>query len=304
MVIYLDIILIENLFMNYIILFATALVTKAKIKIWRLILSSALGGIYAAVSFMSILEIYSGLILKILLSIAMIYIAFNAKTLKTMFKQLIIFYLVSFAFGGTAFALLYFISPQDILMKNGILIGTYPIKIAFLGAIVGFTIIQIAFKTIKTRMTKKDMFCEIEIYLEGKKQKVKAMIDTGNLLKEPITGEAVVVVVAEELKNIVPEEILKNVENIINGKMIQIDDKYISRFRVIPFTSLGKQNGLLLGIKSDRVLIKLEEETKEEKGVILGIYDKSLSKNNLYNALIGLELLERSTNEYIRDVKV
>lgn len=304
MVIYLDIILLENLFMNYIILFATALITKNKAKIWRLAISSLLGGIYAAISFMSVLEIYSGLVLKVLLSVAMIYIAFNPKTIKLMFKQLIIFYLVSFAFGGTAFALLYFISPEEILMKNGLLIGTYPLKIAFLGAIVGFTIIQIAFKTIKTKMTKKDMLCELEMYLEDGKQVLIAMIDTGNLLREPITKAPVIVAESTKLTNILPENILRNVDRIISGEIEDIDDKYMSKFRVIPFISLGKENGMLLGMKLDKVVITTEDGTKEEKDVVLGIYDKPLSKNNTYNALIGLELLERGTNEYIADAKV
>lgn len=118
MTIYIDIIFLENLFMNYIILFATGTIIKAPIKIVRTLISSAIGSVYAIVSYMSILEIYSNTALKIILSIAMIYIAFNSKTLKQLFKQLIIFYLTSFTFGGVAFALLYFISPQNILMMK------------------------------------------------------------------------------------------------------------------------------------------------------------------------------------------
>ena len=51
--------------------------------------------------------------------------------------------------GGCAFALLYFIKPENIIMKNGVYIGTYPIKIALLGGIVGFVVTYIAFKIIK-----------------------------------------------------------------------------------------------------------------------------------------------------------
>ena len=38
------------------------------------------------------------------------------------------------------------------------------------------------------------------------------------------------------------------------------------RLKVIPFSSLGKQNGMLLGIKAEEVVIKNEEgdETKEK----------------------------------------
>lgn len=104
--------------MNYIILFATETILKTPIKIIRTFISSTIGSIYAVISYMSVLEIYSNIFLKIILSMAMIYIAFDTKSLKQFLKQLIIFYLTSFTFGGVAFALLYFISPQKILMNN------------------------------------------------------------------------------------------------------------------------------------------------------------------------------------------
>ena len=118
MTLYIDIIFLENLFMNYIILYATGIIIKAPIKLIRTFLSSAIGSIYAVVSYMSILEICSNIFLKIMLSITMVYVGFNPKNVKSFFKQLIIFYLTSFTFGGVAFALLYFISPQKILMEK------------------------------------------------------------------------------------------------------------------------------------------------------------------------------------------
>ena len=192
--VYLDIILIENICMNYIILLATGLIVKSKISYLKILLSSLLGSIYAICSYTTKLEIYSTIIMKVLLSIAMIYLAFNSKNIKQIVKQLIIFYLTSFAFGGCAFALLYFIKPQNILIKNGVYIGTYPIKIAILGGIVGFIIINISFRIIKGKLSKKSMFCEIEVYLDNKETNVHALVDTGNLLKEPITGNSVIVI--------------------------------------------------------------------------------------------------------------
>lgn len=118
MTIYIDIIFLENLFMNYIILFATGTILKAPIRIVRTFISSTIGSLYAVISYMSVLEIYSNTFLKIILSIAMVYIAFNGKSLNQFFKQLIIFYLTSFTFGGVAFAFLYFISLENILMEN------------------------------------------------------------------------------------------------------------------------------------------------------------------------------------------
>ena len=133
MTIYIDIVLIENIFMNYIILFATATINKTDIKLIRIFLASLLGGIYAIVAYISDLEFYKTLTLKLLLSIAMVYIALKPRTMRKCLKHLVIFYLTSFTFGGTAFALLYFIKPSEIFMQNGIYIGSYPLKIAILG---------------------------------------------------------------------------------------------------------------------------------------------------------------------------
>ena len=136
MTIYIDIIFLENLFMNYIIIYSTGIIVKAPIKIIRTFLASGIGGVYAILSYMSMLEICSNLFLKIALSVVMVYIAFNPKNKKIFLKQLMIFYLTSFTFGGVAFALLYFVSPQKILMEKGVLIGTYPIKMVLAGGIV------------------------------------------------------------------------------------------------------------------------------------------------------------------------
>ena len=82
-------------------------------------------------------------------------------------------------------------------------------------------------------------------------------------------------------------------------------NKTISRFRMIPFSSLGKQNGLLLGIKADSVNIILDEKTESINNVIIGIYDKSFTKNEMYSAIFGLDLLEGGKeNERIASVKV
>lgn len=309
MTIYLDVVFIENICMNYIILFATAIITKVKIRQWRIIISSLIGSIYAIILTLQLLEIYSNFFLKIILSITMVYIALVPKNIKNLLKQLIIFYLTSFTFGGVAFALLYFIRPQDILMKNGVYIGSYPIKIALLGGIVGFVIITTAFKLIKNRMTKKDMFCEIQINFKSKAVNVKALVDSGHFLKEPITGLAVIVIESQKLENILPKNILNNIEEILDGKKAEELSKqeYIMyKFRLIPFTSLGKQNGLLLGFKPDSVIIKTEENEKEIKNVVIAIYTQNLTKDNSYNALVSLDIIEGevSKNEHITITKV
>lgn len=295
MTIYIDIVIMENLIMNYIILCATGIVSKNKIRHLRLIMASLLGAIYSVVAYMKILEIYSNIVLKILLSVIIVYIAYNPQTVKKLWKTLVMFYLVSFVFGGVAFSLIYIIKPQDIIMKNGLFLGTYPLKTIILGAIVAFAIIIIAVKIIRKKFTTKDMICDIEIILNNKKINTKALIDTGNMLKEPITNTPVVVVEKILLYKCIPKEILNNINQIIGGDLEkipqQIQSQYISKLKLIPFSSLGKQNGMLLGIKVQQIKIIKESEEITKENIIVGIYQQSLTKNGEYQALMGMEFI-------------
>lgn len=295
MTIYLDIVFIENIIMNYIILYGTAIIAKIIPKHIRLILASTVGAVYAIIAYMSILKIYSSIILKVILSIVIVYIAFNPPNIKKTMKELLLFYLTSFVFGGAAFFLIYIVKPQDIIIRNGIFVGTYPLKIAFFGAILGFIVVITSFKIIKTKLSRKSLLCNIKIKLQNKQIETIAMVDTGNLLKDPISNTPVIVVEHSLLYDILPKQILNNLENILGGELENIPDdvkeKYISKLKVIPFSSLGKQNGMLLGIKADEISIESEDENITKNDLIVGIYDKSLTKRGEYRALVGMNLL-------------
>lgn len=144
-------------------------------------------------------------------------------------------------------------------------------------------------------MTKKDMYCNIKIKLNNEEIKTKAMIDSGNMLKEPITGTPVIVVESTLLEGAIPHEILKNLEQIIGGDFNKIDEEikkeYMTKLKLIPYSSLGKQNGMLLGIKPDFIEIQKEENFEKIDNVIIGIYNKSLTRKGEYRALLGIELL-------------
>lgn len=306
MTIYVDVVLLENLCMNYIILFSGAYILKLKIKHIRILLSSLLGAIYAILAYANIIPMYTSIITKIILSVCMVYVAYNPKHIKGLIKELIVFYLVSFALGGCAFALLYIVRPQDIFMKNGVYIGTYPLKIALLGGITGFIITYVAFKVVKSRITKNEIVYKAIIKFDDKELEIKVLLDTGNMLRDPISGEAVILIEKEKLFEIIPRNILDNFEKILGGEYEEgAEFKYRTKLRIIPFTSVGKQNGMMLGIKADSVKIITDVDEIINNNIIICIYDKTFSKTGKYSGLIGLDIFERSEkgNEYFANVK-
>lgn len=280
--------------MNSIILYATSIILKLKPKFFRILISSIIGSIYSIILYITEMKIYSSIISKIILSIIMTYVAFNPQNVKKMWKQILIFYLTSFVFGGVALYLIYFLKPQDILMKNGMYVGENILKIILLGGIVAFVVIKISLKIIKTKISSKDMYCNIKIKLNEKEVETTAMLDTGNLVKEPITNTPVIIVESSLLYEMLPKEILNNLEEVLNGNLSdipeEIQEKYISKMRCIPFKSLGKENGMLLGIRADEIEVIKEDENKIIKNAIIGIYDKSLTRRGEYRALVGIDL--------------
>ncbi len=239
-------------------------------------------------------KIYESIITKIILSVIMVYIAFNPQNIKKLCKQILIFYLTSFIFGGVALYLIYFIKPQNVLIKNGLFAGKYVLKVILFGAIVAFVIIKLSIKIIKTKIQPKDMYCKVKLKINGKEIQTTAMIDTGNLVKEPITNIPVIIVESSLMYDILPKEIINNLENILGGNFDDIPEEirniYIPKLRWIPYKSLGKENGMLLGIKIDGMEVE-KEEIHKVQNVIVGIYDKSLTKRGEYRALVGIDMI-------------
>ena len=295
MTIYLDVIFLENIVINYIMLYVTGIISKAQIKQKKLFLGALIGAIYSIIYYLFKLKIYSSFIIKIILSIVIIYVAFNSSNLKELLKKVLLFYLSSFVFGGASIAIIYMVKSQNITIQKGVLVGSYTLRTVLIGIVVAYFTIILAFKIIK--ISKKDLICEIVVTLNNKEIKTKALIDTGNLLKEPITNLPVIVMEHTLLYDILPKEILNNVEEILGGDFSKIPEdikeEYSAKLKVIPFSSLGKQNGMLLGIKAEKLIINLKEEKRKIDKAVIGIYNKSLTKNDEYRSLLGIEIVEK-----------
>lgn len=108
------------------------------------------------------------------------------------------------------------------------------------------------------------------------------------------------------MEKIIDKEILDNLQKILSGEYEILSKEYMSKFRLIPFSSLGKQNGMLLGFKPDFAEVEFDDNKKELNNIIIGIYDKSITKNQEYTGLVGLDILEERSekvNEYTRNIK-
>lgn len=289
MTIYIDIVLMENFILNYIILLSTAMISKSKQSILRFSLSSLIGALFSFLGYIIKLNIYIEIVLKILISIIMVKIAFNNIKITKLITNLSQFYLISLFYGGCAFFIMFLLENREIYTKNQLFDTSYPLKVILLGITFGFILICIVRIMAYIKEYNRAKILDLEIFYNGKNLKVKTLLDSGNLLKEPISQRDVIIIEKEELYGFVSNEILNNITNILEGKWLSDNSKFYN-FKLIPFSSLGRENGLLIGFKPDYIKVYADEEYLKNE-VFIGIYDGKLTNNNLYTSLIGLNIL-------------
>lgn len=253
MTIYLDIVFLENFLLNFIIIFSTSLITKSKTTLFKMVITSAFGSLFSISEY-----IYFGIkenekfIFKFVLSIVMINMTFGFKKKKLLFN-LVVFYLVSLSFGGLSFATLFFINSEKIIIKNDMFLEISLLESIVIASIICFVLILVLIVCLKIYEKKKSELIEIEIINNGKTHKVMALYDTGNLLKEPITQKDVIIVEKSELYDICDNNFLDSIKDILNGKWIG-DENSNYKFCLIPFSSLGNENGILIGLDRKSVV--------------------------------------------------
>ncbi len=294
--IYIDIIWLDNLIMNFIILWASSKLSKYNTPLYRLLVSSLLGATYAVTLVVFKIHLLNSWSIKIILSLIMLLIGFKFTTMGRLFRLMGVFYGVTFAFGGIAFALYFF--TEDILsIEEGVFyIKNFPVKILILSSLLFIIFVSTIWPRIRSKLISYNLTYNINIKYKGMDFILNALLDTGNSLYDPITKSPVIIVEYTKIQHVLPIEIRELFQN--NGEMdMDIitealkDSDFIERIRLIPYYAVGKSGGLLLGFKPDKVLISLEGNWREYQDVVVAIYNDKLSRDEYYHALIHPEIL-------------
>ena len=301
MEIYLDVVILENIVINYLILLVTAKFSKNRSSTLRLLLGAMLGAAYLVIMILlPDMKVYTTVLSKLLLSVAMVAVTFHFTKLTLFFKALAMFYAATFLFAGAGFALMFFNREWGI-MRNGVLMTPMALlntkwSELLMAFVVTLIILRIVWDVIQKKFLREKLLVQMIISFDKKSIQLFALVDTGNSLHDPLTNMPVVVVEYSAVKELLPLDIRgifeKNSDNDLNMITATIScSDWFSRFRLIPFTSLGKENGMLIGFRPDYIEIGTEDEKKGVQEVIVGIYNRALSRNEQYKALMNPELM-------------
>lgn len=93
-------------------------------------------------------------------------------------------------------------------------------------------------------------YIPIEIHYRGVKESFVALHDTGNLLRDPLTGDSVLIVscdIAEQLTGLTRQQLANPVET--------IQRQPISGLQLLPYTTVGQPHGFLLAMRFQNIKI-------------------------------------------------
>lgn len=297
MYVYAEYLLLENLAINYIILYVTRKVTRTQTRHIRLFIGALVGAIYTLVVFSPSLKFMSKFSIKILISILIIIIAFNPEKIRNLFKIISVFYLVSFIFAGASLGLFYIIDNNQLNNIRSFVIKDFPFQMLMTGVFFSSLLIKNIFYYCQNKAVKADYIAKVTVFLNDKKVDFAALIDTGNSLKEPISDKPVIIAEYKAIEEILPEivqEVFQKDESLCLDLITNVIMKSNNEItlRLIPYKSIGKENGMLLGFKPDEIIIEdKENEKKVGEDVLVAIYNNKLSCDNDYSGLLHPEIL-------------
>lgn len=303
---YVDVLLLRlgcNFIFEYLLLWSTATVTKTRTKPIRLALGSAVGTFHYFLYLLASLGLipYYGFLrffpVVVLVSIAMMLMTFPSgwSQLK---KVAPYFYGIGFVAAGTGMAGAYLIGGP----------GTPQFFIGMLVSIVTILVVaELGWGIVHDRMTKRMYQISLGILCEGVSVELKALVDTGNSLKDPLNRQPVIIVEKEAITNLLPPELEPIILALDQGELTATDrlvelEKWQTRIRLIPFSSIGRKNGLLLGFRPDEIQIGGKTLCSDLHPTI-AIHPHFLDPQGEFKALVPPQLVEdivQSTNLGVR----
>ena len=282
-IIYLDILIGVNLSIDYLMLFALSRISGIYSTRFKLFLGALLGSLYAVLSCIVEANIITSLPIKISISALMVLICFGYKNKSRFLKLLLLFLFISFAVAGGVLALGN-ISNNSFFAGSGYYINNISFKTIVIAMLISWIITGFIFRneakdTIIPRKTVK-----ADVYFLDNHAEYTLLVDTGNTLHDIISGKPVIILDRFSASQILPINISLNRLHTENAADIlsNIPENYVKYFRLIPFNAVGKNSGLLLSFKPDKITI----DGKIWHGLVSINADRICSGQ--YQGLIGL----------------
>lgn len=283
MVIYLDVLILINLYVTYFQILAVSVFTHRKTVWYRKLSAAGIGAVASLSIFIPQEMVLTLTLLKIFLCALIAFVAFGYTGFRAYAVSVLFLMLVSFVFSGLMLCVWLFAAPMKMLFINGTVYFSIDTMTIILSTCAAYGVVRII-RYILDKNGKTDGKYTVIIKNNGRECRLSALADSGNGMVDCFSGLPVIVCRRDMCADVSPPAI-EMIEN--NSDISEIGTQMIKGVRIMPFSTVGK-GGLICMFKAESVVI--DDETNEEKYPV--------------NALIGIVIGGRQEYEAIFNPKI
>ena len=291
--VYIDVLFATNLVVNYLLLLATGRLAGRAISPGKLVLASGLGAFYAASALVSPLTAAYSLPARLAFGLFMVALSFPGQKLQSFLTVAVSFYLCSAMAAGTAMALE---AHRTGVLLNGLVVRASDSVARWWIVAVSLAVLSL-FPVIARaggfQPGRKLPLLGLELEVGGRTLPLTGLVDTGNNLRDPVSGLPVVVVDWEPLRKIMPGDVSAFFTSTWDSMPETLASTPMGkRLRLIPYESVSGKKGVLPGFRPDHLVIVEKDGERVTKDAVVGVSGERLSPSGLYQALLHPDLLD------------
>lgn len=250
--VYADVVLINNFAMDFLLLSAVRKLLRLRARRFGCLSASLAGACYALLILVLPLAFWQSFIASIGMSLLMTAMAFRLTGKQELLRAVSGLYLASVMAAGV----------MELFRSFGWFSFLWLYGLALLLSVwLAFTLWGMVSDCV---LRQKNLY-QVELWLGEKKQAVTALLDTGNHLTEPVSGEPVSILWGGAAK-----ELLAESEGVF----------------CVPFHSVGREHGVLLAVRADRMEIQMEGFRQVIEHPYIAVAKQPLSRNGSYQMLL------------------
>lgn len=227
MLVYLDLVVFLNFLVDWLLLLAVNRLVGYPPSVGRTALGAGFGAVYAGVCMIPGLRFLGNWLWRIVSLVGVVGIAFGLH--RSSIRRGVLFFLLSMALGGLA---------------SGLTSRSF---FALICAAVGVLLLcMIGFRG---NAAAQDLI-HAELSFQGKRVQLTALRDTGNTLRDPVTGQQVMIAGAD-----VAQMLVGLTQKELNDPIGTLAQRKIPGLRLIPYQAVGKPAGMLLAMRISDVKV-------------------------------------------------
>lgn len=274
MVVYADILVILNLIVDYFLLAAAAAILRVKLPVFRQLGGAAAGALSSLYIFAPDLGLFVEVALRAAACAVMVLCAFGFRSAKRFLRAAGVLFLVTCGFGGIMTAVWYLFKPKGMTVLNSVVYFNISPAV-LIGASVITYLLFMLLKAIFSKSSELAERCEITVTAEEKSITMEGIVDTGNSIKDYLSGSEVIIADSEFVKAL------------LGSDSPDTDASLKSRYRILPLSTVSG-GGTLDGFRCDSAVISDGERTVKLEKPILAVSKTPLRDD--YQAIVNPEI--------------